>query len=67
MPEQPRPKPFVFVLMPFADEFTDVYELGIVQACKAANARCPERVDKQNFDGSRANGTRKNAEHVSSG
>ena len=26
------PKPFVFVLMPFAKEFDDVYQLGTVDA-----------------------------------
>lgn len=45
------PKPFVFVLMPFKEEFTDVYELGIKPACKAAGAYC-ERVDEQIFEGS---------------
>ena len=42
------PKPFVFVLMPFADEFNDVYQLGIKAACQEANAYC-ERVDEQHF------------------
>jgi hypothetical protein len=46
-----RPKPFVFVLMPFKDEFNDVYELGIKPACRAAGAYC-ERVDEQIFEGS---------------
>lgn len=44
------PKPFVFVLMPFSDEFHDIYELGIKAACQAAGAHC-ERVDEQVFDG----------------
>lgn len=43
-----RPKPFVFVLMPFAAEFDDVYQLGIVPACRNAGAYA-ERVDKQIF------------------
>ena len=43
-----RPKAFVFVLMPFSDEFRDVYELGIKPACQAANAYS-ERVDEQIF------------------
>jgi hypothetical protein len=46
-----NPKPFVFVLMPFSDAFTDVYELGIKAACEDAGAYC-ERVDEQIFVGS---------------
>lgn len=42
------PKPFVFVLMPFAKEFQDIYELGIKAACEAAGAHC-ERVDEQHY------------------
>jgi hypothetical protein len=45
-----NPKPFVFVLMPFSDAFTDVYELGIKAACEDAGAYC-ERVDEQIFEG----------------
>jgi hypothetical protein len=45
-----RPKPFVFVLMPFHKKFDDAYELGIVAACSEAGAHC-ERVDKQYFRG----------------
>jgi hypothetical protein len=44
-----QPKPFVFVLMPFADEFKDIYELGIKAACREAGSHC-ERVDEQLFD-----------------
>ena len=33
-----RPKPFVFVLMPFSEEFNDVYEFGIKSACEKAGA-----------------------------
>jgi hypothetical protein len=40
------PKPFVFVLMPFASEFDDIYKLGIKAACQEAGAYC-ERVDEQ--------------------
>lgn len=29
-----KPKPFVFVLMPFDDAFTDVYRLGIARVRK---------------------------------
>lgn len=44
------PKPFVFVLMPFAKEFEDVYGLGIKAAATDSGAFC-ERVDEQIFDG----------------
>jgi hypothetical protein len=43
-----KPKPFVFVLMPFLDEFDDIYQLGIKPACSDAGAYC-ERVDEQIF------------------
>lgn len=46
--EDTKPKPFVFVLMPFSDEFADIYEVGIKPACKDAGAYC-ERVDEQIF------------------
>lgn len=36
--EDTKPKPFVFVLMPFSENFDDVYELGIKAACKNAGA-----------------------------
>lgn len=45
------PKPFVFVLMPFAGEFDDVYKLGIRPACEEVGAYA-ERVDEQLFVGS---------------
>lgn len=45
-----RPKPFVFVLMPFLPEFNDIYHLGIKQACIDSGAYC-ERVDEQFFQG----------------
>jgi hypothetical protein len=45
----PRAKPFVFVLMPFSDEFDDVYRSGIRPACETAGVHC-ERVDDQKFD-----------------
>ncbi len=45
------PKPFVFVLMPFAKDFDDVYQLGVKPACKNAGAYA-ERVDEQSFEGS---------------
>ncbi len=48
--EDTKPKCFVFVLMPFSDQFTDIYEFGIKLACKEAGAYC-ERVDEQAFDG----------------
>lgn len=43
-----RPKPFVFVLMPFAENFNDIYKLGIKPACISSGAYC-ERVDEQIF------------------
>jgi len=42
------PKPFVFILMPFAEAFDDVYKLGIKPACEKAGAYA-ERVDEQIF------------------
>jgi hypothetical protein len=42
------PKPFVFVLMPFQDDFSDIYKFGIKGACEDAGAYC-ERVDEQIF------------------
>lgn len=45
------PKLFAFVLMPFNNDFKDVYELGIKKACREAGAYC-ERVDEQIFEGS---------------
>ena len=42
------PKKFVFVLMPFEDNFTDIYNYGIKQTCVNVNAYC-ERVDEQIF------------------
>lgn len=47
--EETTPKPFVFVLMPFSEEFDDIYKVGIKAACKDIGAYC-ERVDEQNFD-----------------
>jgi len=44
------PKPFVFVLMPFAKEFEDIYGLGIKATVTDSGAFC-ERVDEQIFDG----------------
>lgn len=44
------PKPFVFVLMPFASEFDDIYRYGIKKACEDQGCYC-ERVDEQMFDG----------------
>lgn len=46
--ESTNPKPFVFVLMPFSEQFTDVYEVGIKAACREAGAYC-ERLDEQIF------------------
>jgi nucleoside 2-deoxyribosyltransferase len=47
--EDTRPKIFVFVLMPFDEEFDDIYEFGIKKACENAGAYA-ERVDKQVFE-----------------
>lgn len=46
-----KPKPFCFVLMPFASSFNDIYEFGIKGACADAGLYC-ERVDEQVFLGS---------------
>jgi hypothetical protein len=48
MTEQPSTTKYAFVLMQFADEFLDVYELGIKAACREVGIRC-ERVDEQIF------------------
>lgn len=45
------PKPFVFVLMPFSDDFNDIYQLGIKAACDDSGTYC-ERVDEQFYHGS---------------
>ena len=42
---QTSPQPFVFVLMPFGEDFYDVYHF-IRTACENAGAYC-ERVDEQ--------------------
>lgn len=44
-----KPKKFCFVLMPFDDDFNDIYQLGIKQSCEDAGAYC-ERVDEQIFN-----------------
>ncbi len=44
-----KPKPFVFVLMPFAKEFDDTYQLGIKAACEKAGAYA-QRLDEQLFN-----------------
>ena len=44
-------KKFVFVLMPFNEEFDDIYQLGIKAACQSEKIYC-ERVDEQYYDGS---------------
>jgi hypothetical protein len=46
-----KPKPFIFVLMPFKADYDDLNELGIKAACAEVGAYC-ERVDEQLFDGS---------------
>lgn len=42
------PKPFIFVLMPFNEDFDDIYKLGIKEAAKEVGAYA-ERVDEQIF------------------
>ena len=42
------PKPFVFVLMPFASDFDDIYNIGIKEAAESAGAYA-ERLDEQIF------------------
>ena len=44
-----KPKKICFVLMPFDDEFEDIYKLGIKQSCIDAGAYC-ERVDEQIYN-----------------
>lgn len=46
--ESTLPKPFVFVLMPFDDEFSDIYKFGIKGAAEDVGAYA-ERVDEQIF------------------
>ena len=43
------PKPFVFVLMPFSTEFSDIYTYGIKGAAEDVGAYA-ERIDEQIFD-----------------
>lgn len=42
------PKYFCFILMPFSEEFDDIYHYGIKESCREAGAYC-ERVDEQVF------------------
>jgi hypothetical protein len=44
------PKPFALVVMPFKEEFKDVYELGIKDACEKVGVYC-ERIDEQIYQG----------------
>lgn len=46
--EEMNPKPHVFVLMPFKEEFSDVYQFGIKSACQEVGAYC-SRIDEQSF------------------
>lgn len=46
--ESTKPKPFVFVLMPFDSRFDDIYRFGIKGAAEDAEAYA-ERVDEQTF------------------
>lgn len=45
-----RPKPLVFVLMPFKPEFDDIYQLGIRDTCQRVGLHC-QRADEQIFEG----------------
>lgn len=45
---QTAPKPFAFVIMPFSDEFSDVYNISIKDACGNNEIYC-ERLDEQIF------------------
>ncbi len=51
MSEATTPKPFIFVLMPINDDFSDVYEVAIKSAAVESGAYA-ERVDEQHFSGS---------------
>ncbi|MCG3886404.1 nucleoside 2-deoxyribosyltransferase [Photobacterium leiognathi] len=44
-----KPKPFVFVLMPFSSKFDDIYKLGIKEAAADVGAYA-ERLDEQIFN-----------------
>lgn len=46
--ESTRPKPFVFVLIPFDKKFEDIYKFGIKGAANEVDAYC-ERLDDQIF------------------
>ncbi|MGC4034921.1 MAG: hypothetical protein QM764_03095 [Chitinophagaceae bacterium] len=46
--ESTSPKFFCFVLMPFTNDFNDIYQYGIKESCKDAGTYC-ERVDEQIF------------------
>lgn len=48
MTEDKSKKPFVLVLMPFKNEFKNIYTDGIKVACEEAGCEC-ERVDEQKF------------------
>jgi hypothetical protein len=51
MPKTTAPRPFVLMLMPFAESFADEYGLAIKPACDAAGAYV-ERIDEQVFQDS---------------
>jgi len=46
--ESTAPKFFCFVLMPFSNDYDDIYNYGIKESCKEAGTYC-ERVDEQIF------------------
>ena len=47
-PQTTRPKPFIFVLMPFEKRFDDIYKLGIKASAHEVGAYA-ERLDEQLF------------------
>jgi len=49
-----KPSIFVFVVMPFSDEFKNIYDFSIKEACKETGVSC-ERLDEQMFQESMLN------------
>lgn len=50
LPPRLSDRPFVFVVMPFAREFDDIYKYGIKKSAELVGAYA-ERVDEQHYDG----------------
>ncbi len=55
-------KPKLFVAMPFADDFDDVWKIGIQEGCSRAGILC-ERIDEKAFVGSIADEIRRSLEN----